>query len=305
MIRQPGLRLRITAAEQFEAAGCYADRVFEFARRWCTHYRDRELPSCRIEVLDAPRQHTGLGVGTQLGLSVGAALHAFENQLCPPPAQLALSVGRGLRSAIGAYGFFEGGFIVERGKLPDEILSPLDARLDLPESWRVVLIFPALGPVTTPTGLSGTSEYRAFATLPAVPRGVTERLTSELRQRMLPAAASGDFDTFAESVYQYGYQAGLCFAPFQRGPYHSAVVELLVRQLRHSGVKGVGQSSWGPTLYAFQPNTERAEELARFLVADLQLKPSQVLITASCNRGARFSHLTDASPAFAQPERSA
>src|SRR5690606_35516145 len=103
----------------------------------------------------------------------------------------------------------------------------------------------------------------------------------------------------AESVYEYGYQAGLCFAPIQRGPYHSVVVELLVRQLRHSGVRGVGQSSWGPTLYAFQPDLEQAEQLAEFLVSELQLQPSQVSITSPCNQGACFSPLPDPSETIA------
>ena len=52
------------------------------------------------------------------------------------PAELAQSVGRGLRSAVGTYGFVHGGMIAERGKLPGEVISPLDARVVLPEDWR-------------------------------------------------------------------------------------------------------------------------------------------------------------------------
>ena len=58
------------------------------------------------------------------------------------PQELALSVGRGLRSAVGTYGFVFGGLIVEQGKLPDEPISPLDCRIDLPEAWRFVLVRP-------------------------------------------------------------------------------------------------------------------------------------------------------------------
>jgi beta-ribofuranosylaminobenzene 5'-phosphate synthase len=295
MIRQPGVKLQARPAERFEVVGCYAERVREFAQFWRIHYDDRELPPCRLQVLEAPRQHTGLGVGTQLGLAVAAMLHAMEGHPCPPPAQLARSVRRGLRSAIGVHGFYGGGLVVERGKLPHEDLSPLDVRIDLPEAWRVVLIFPQVARGKSMGGLSGTSEYRAFATLPAVAPEVTQQLSHELQRHLLPAAAAGDFAAFAESVYRYGYQAGLCFAPVQQGPYHSPDVAKLVDALRRQGVRGVGQSSWGPMLFAFQPDPCGAERLVKLLVQG-KFELSQCLITSPCNRGARFSRLADPTP---------
>ena len=41
------------------------------------------------------------------------------------------------------------------------------------------------------------------------------------------------------------------FAPAQGGPYARPAVESIVRYLESRGPHGVGQSSWGPTLYAF------------------------------------------------------
>jgi beta-ribofuranosylaminobenzene 5'-phosphate synthase len=301
MIRRPGLRLEASPADEFETAGLMAERTCEFARLWQAHYGNRDLPRCRLQVLDAPRQHTGLGVGTQLGLGVAVLLHACGGEPCPPPAQLALSVRRGLRSAIGAYGFCEGGMIVERGKLPHEVLSPLDARIHLPDTWRVVLIFPGAGTARLRDGLSGTSEYRAFATLPAVPPETTRAMTRELRQHLVPAAASGDFERFAESVYRYGRRAGECFAPVQEGAYHSPLVESLVRELRREGVRGVGQSSWGPTLFALQPDQRRAEALAMWLQARWGMEPSQWLITRPCNQGARLARIHQAAMSDPHP----
>ncbi len=293
MIRQPGIQLRGEPADAFRVEGLHRDRVLEFARRWAVHHGSgdqlRPLPSCRLEVVSAPPQHIGLGVGTQLGLGVAAALHAMDGEPCPPPTQLACSVQRGLRSAIGAYGFFQGGFIVERGKLPGETLSPLDVRLDLPENWTIVLIFPAPVLEGPSAGLSGKAEYRAFATLPAVPPEVTRDMARELQYRLLPAVAAEDFDSFAESLYQYGHLAGQCFAPIQEGPYHSPLAAKWVAQLRSRGVRGVGQSSWGPTLFAFQPDPESAQHLAQTLAAEWNLNKSQLLITGPCNQGACFS----------------
>lgn len=293
MIRRPGIQLLGEPADGFTVDGLHRDRVLEFARRWAVYYgsarQPRPLPHCRLEVASAPPQHTGLGVGTQLGLGVAAALHVMEGEPCPPPLQLACSVQRGLRSAIGAYGFFQGGFIVERGKLPHETLSPLDVRLDLPDNWTIVLISPPPVSEGPSVGLSGRAEYRAFATLPAVPPEVTREMTRELQYRLLPAVAAGDFEPFAESLYRYGYLAGRCFAPIQSGPYHSPLAAKWVERLRELGVQGVGQSSWGPTLFAFQPDPESANHLAQTLASEWQLDESQILITGPCNRGASFS----------------
>ena len=51
-------------------------------------------------------------------------------------------------------------------------------------------------------------------------------------------------------MYRFGRRAGLCYAAVQGGPYGSPRVEMLVERIRSFGVAGVGQSSWGPTIYA-------------------------------------------------------
>ena len=70
--------------------------------------------------------------------------------------EAAASVGRGARSAIGAYGFIFGGFILEPGKLEDEALSPLELRAAIPDDWRFVLVCPrtAVGDATAGAALS-------------------------------------------------------------------------------------------------------------------------------------------------------
>ena len=60
----------------------------------------------------------------------------------PIAAGAMLSVGRGLRSAVGTYGFAFGGLIIEQGKAADDALSPLVYRLDVPDDWRFALIQP-------------------------------------------------------------------------------------------------------------------------------------------------------------------
>lgn len=281
MVQRPGLRLRLTPAAAFEAAGPLCSRVAEFARRWARSAALPGPPACRIEVLDAPPQHVGLGTGTQLGLSVAAGLNAACGRGAVSPVELAASVGRGRRSAVGTYGFVHGGFIVERGKNPGETLAPLDFHCDLPERWRFVLVRP-----TGDTGLSGPDECRVFEQLPPVPPQVTARLVDEIRLHLLPAVFDEAFDAFGESLYRFGRTAGKCFAGRQGGPFNGPLLTRLVERLRAMGVAGVGQSSWGPTLFALSADEQSAVELKARLerCAD---EPLEVTIAAPSNTGAQ------------------
>src|SRR5436190_1584320 len=236
MIERPDLKLLLTEAGEFTAVGDSAERAIASARRWAEFHR-LALPSCRIEICKMIPEHAGLGSGTQLGLSVAAGLNAFCGLPSQTPTELALSVGRGLRSAVGTYGFIFGGLIVEQGKLSDEPISPLDCRIDLPDDWRFVLVRPR-----GLAGLAGRDETEAFAALAAVPLQVTEALIAEARDRLVPAAAATDFPAFATSVYRYGRLSGEIFAAWQGGPYNGPVIATLIEEILSRGWQGVGQS---------------------------------------------------------------
>jgi len=141
MIERPELSLSIISAPELSAAGDSAERALASARRWAEFHR-LPPPRCRIEISTMIPRHAGLGSGTQLGLAVAAGLNAFCGLPSQTPQELALSVGRGLRSAVGTYGFVFGGLIVEQGKLPNEPISPLDCRINMPGAWRLFLVRP-------------------------------------------------------------------------------------------------------------------------------------------------------------------
>jgi len=289
MVERPAVHLRIVASQRFEVTGPLAERATEFGRRWSDFCGMSEPPRCRIEIQSAAPQHVGLGVGTQLGLSVAAGLSAYFSLPMPSPAELAISVGRGLRSAVGTYGFAEGGLIVERGKLPSEPIAPLDVRLELPERWRFVLIQPR-----GRCGLWGEEEHNAFDHLPAVPGAVTDELTGEVRQRMLPAAVRSQFDDFSESVYQYGRVSGMCFAEIQGGPYNGRRLTELVEEVRSLGVTGVGQSSWGPMLFAILPDQTAAEGFVARFAERIPADNIELSITRASKQGATISERSPA-----------
>jgi beta-ribofuranosylaminobenzene 5'-phosphate synthase len=289
MIDRPGLGLRIEALEGgtsgeacATAEGPLARRAEAFARRWA-EFHGVTAHHCRITVERAPQEHAGLGTGTQLALAVAAGLNAFCGLPSQTAQELAISVGRGLRSAVGTYGFLFGGLIVEQGKLPGEPISPLDCRIDLPEEWRFVLLRE-----TSASGLAGEDEVAAMASLPAVPPAVTEELIGLVRDGLVPAAATGDFPAFSATLYRYGNLSGQCFAARQGGPYNGPVLTSLVERVRRLGFEGVGQSSWGPTLYVAVATESEAVRLVSLLGDDEADRRLEIEISAPCNCGAQI-----------------
>jgi beta-RFAP synthase len=281
MVDRPGLALSIRPADKLAAEGPLAERALGFARCWAEFHR-LALPQCAIQMEHAPPEHAGLGTGTQLGLAVAAGLNAFHGLPSQTPQELAISVGRGLRSAVGTHGFVLGGLIVEQGKLPGEPISPLDCRIDLPDEWRFVLVQPA-----GLAGLAGDCEAEAIAALPVIAEDVTQALIAEVRDQLVPAAATADFASFAASLYRYGHTAGLLFAARQGGAYNGPVLTAIVELIRKLGFAGVGQSSWGPTLYVATECQAAAERLVHLLSGK---SAGELIVTIACpaNQGARI-----------------
>jgi beta-ribofuranosylaminobenzene 5'-phosphate synthase len=283
MVVQPGVRLQVASAGRFEAVGPLGQRAELVVNHMARVLHWSELPACRIEVVEAAPQHVGLGTGTQLALAVAAGLNAFRGGKPLSPAELAAWSGRAERSAIGTYGFASGGLLVEAGKFPGESISPLEARLAFPATWRFVLTWP-----NDRRGLSGEEERVAFRDLPPVSPATTASLRREVTSEMLPAAESGDFARFSESLYRFGHEAGTCFAPRQGGAFASPRIEELVRTIRQLGVRGVGQSSWGPAVFALVESTDAARDLCNRLREHLG-GDDTLLVVEPNNTGARIT----------------
>jgi beta-RFAP synthase len=214
-------------------------------------------PNFTLHVTEMIPSHAGLGSGTQLALAVGSAFSALAG-LDLSPQEIATRLQRGARSGIGIFTFEQGGAVLDGGPGRGGTLPELICRLPFPSAWRVLLIFDPAS-----SGLAGASEAAAFDQLPDFP----ERETAELRRRItdiaLPALAASDFATFCEQVGYLQAVMGRYFAPLQGGPYTSAVVSDVLGWLGGKGLTGIGQSSWGPTGFAFVPSDAEGEALLR------------------------------------------
>jgi beta-RFAP synthase len=280
MVEPPNVQLAIEPADQFSASGLLAARAERFARSAALAWQLPELPACRIRI-ESPPEHTGLGVGTQLGLSIAAGMRRFLQLPDLAPDALAESVGRGKRSAVGTYGFHLGGLIVDAGKESGQVLGKLSERALVPDDWRFVLISSA-----KERGLSGDTEADAFSRLPPVPGEITQELWRLTEEEVLPAVKRGDCAAFGEAVYHFGRFAGECFAAVQGGPFASDEIGRLIDALREHGVDGVGQSSWGPTVFAIVPHEADARALADWLHTAMRLPRDTIAIARANNVGA-------------------
>lgn len=256
MIDRPRYVLEISASKQLTATGPDADRAQQFALSAFNNCSGLLASPVSIQITEAPPSHTGLGTGTQLALAVASGIQKLSNASSQSVSTLAKTVGRGARSAIGTYGFDSGGMIWETGISSDASLGCLAKRLEFPAEWRVLLIRPE-----HQQGKSGQDEKSAFRSLPPVASEVTERLIHLAEHKILPAAEAEDFSTFSEALFQYGQLAGSCFESVQGGPYASAQIHKLIQHLRKLDISGVGQSSWGPTIFAMCESADKASEL--------------------------------------------
>jgi beta-RFAP synthase len=266
----------VRPAQAWSSEGPLAGRALAFAQRFAE--QTRTCAAHQITVEHAAPEHYGLGTGTQLGLAVARALAASCGREKESAAELAHQVGRGVRSALGIHGFDHGGLLVEAGKTASDRLAPLVARLPFPEDWHVVLVLPRGA-----AGLHGTAERDAFERLAPLETDVLCRL---VLLGLLPAAAERDLAAFGEALYEFNRRVGEAFRPVQGGVYAHPRAEEIVAFVRSQRTCGVGQSSWGPALFAVTADVGQADALAARLRQRFGLRQDEVLFTAAANEGA-------------------
>lgn len=283
MIDQPGYHLRAEPAHEwtYEGPAEVTARLRQFADRFRLHIPD--IPSLRLTVLHAGPSHAGLGSGTQIGLAVARLLSEFARTSDLTVDDLAHSVGRGQRSALGVHGFVHGGFLVEGGKLTDAEVGALAARLEFPVEWRVILVQPPRA-----VGLSGAAEQQAFEALAPMPHTLTTELCRIVLMELLPALTRKHFEEFAHAVGHFSRLVGDYFAPQQGGWFADRRMEALALDLETRGWLGVAQSSWGPTIAIFCPSEAAAEQLIGEVLARPPWSDCQTRIVSGLNHGAEL-----------------
>jgi beta-RFAP synthase len=290
-IAEPRAVVEVERADDFRADGPDADRAAEFARRFLEHHR-LDAPA-HVHVRRAIPAHVGLGSGTQLALAVAAGL-ASLHELPSDVRGLMAAVGRGERSGVGAWTFERGGLVVDGGRSTNGRarvgLAPLLTRHALPSGWRLVVAVPEAR-----AGLAGSSEREAFARLPAPPAELVHRMSHLVLLGILPAVVERDIVAFGRALSELQRLVGESFAPVQGTVWAGPESAELIRRFAEAGAAGLGQSSWGPTVYAVVDGGSAARDLADRAL-EWMAGRGHVFETGFDNRGARITRLAGVAP---------
>ncbi len=229
-----------------------------------------------LEIEEAIPAHAGLGSGTQLALGVGIAVCRYHG-LDVGPKDVARLLDRGARSGIGLGAFERGGVLLDGGRGAGDEPPPIISRLPFPEAWRVLLVFDRRR-----AGVHGGAEAEAFRDLAPFPADSAAHLCRLTLMAALPALAEGDLDRFGGAITEMQQVIGDYFAPSQGGRFASAAVAEVLDWLQAEEIRGVGQSSWGPTGFALIGSQGEA---GRLLTAARELWPTETGLDFDLRRG--------------------
>lgn len=278
-VDQPSTRLTLAPATVDSITGLEQARArraidalrhqFEIVGRYHLHI-DAAIPA-----------HTGLGSGTQLSIAIATALAKLEG-IADSPRVLGEKLNRGARSAIGIGAFERGGFIVDGGRGALDAAPPILVQHDFPPEWRAILVFDP-----NDVGVHGNTETTAFDRLPPLPASSVGEVCRLVLMRLLPGLVERDLPSFGAALTEIQEIVGRHFAPAQGGGiWTSDAVCDITTALKAAGAHGIGQSSWGPTGFAFADSQLAAERLYHSLVEDAKARGVTLQIVKGRNAGA-------------------
>lgn len=280
-IDAPATRLALAPAETTRASGPDAERGRALLETAVAALAPGKHYLLTIEEAIPP--HSGLGSGTQLALAIAAALRRLEGLPENVAADAAL-LQRGARSGLGAGLFARGGLVVDGGRGAGTTTPPVVARLAFPKDWRILLVSDPAA-----IGLHGAKERQAFAELPPFSETDAGSLCRLVLMQALPAAAEADFSAFGAAITAIQAIVGDYFAPAQGGRrFTSAAVESLLGRLAAAGATGLGQTSWGPTGFAFAPDAAQARRLEALARPEAEARGLSLTVVAGTGQGARI-----------------
>ena len=289
-----GLKTSITfnAASQLRVTGPENERV-----RGYLQVMQRALDienTCHVRIDEVVPAHAGLGSGTQIALAVAAGVRRFHGLPLDVRGD-AIRLERGARSGVGIGLFDHGGLVVDGGRGPLTTAAPVVSRMPFPEQWRILVV---LDPHRQ--GVHGPDEREVFSKLAPSSDGQAAHLCRLVLKKALPALAERDIAGFGSAINEMQVLLGDYFAAIQGGSrFSSPDVAAALAALEDEGAYGIGQSSWGPTGFAFAPSAEEANRLVESIYRQPRCRDLDIRTVAGLNRGAHIVSHVEAD----EPER--
>jgi beta-ribofuranosylaminobenzene 5'-phosphate synthase len=250
--------------------------------------------SCHVRIDEVVPAHAGLGSGTQIALAVAAGVRRLHGLPLDVRGD-AIRLERGARSGVGIGLFDQGGLVVDGGRGPLTTAAPLVSRMPFPEQWRILVV---LDPHRQ--GVHGPDEREMFSKLAPSSDGEAAHLCRLVLMKALPALAECDIASFGSAIKEMQALLGDYFAAIQGGSrFSSPDVAAALAALEDEGAYGIGQSSWGPTGFAFAPSAEEANRLIDSIYRHPRGRDLDIRTVAGLNRGAHIVSHVEAD----EPER--
>lgn len=234
-LEHPGYSITAAPSSTFSVSGPQAARLKITVERYCAAV-DTPVPSESFVIEAAIPPHVGLGSGTQLALAAGRLVDRLCGKL-HSVSQTARVLGRGTRSLVGTRLFEHGGLVYDPGSAGDLQRHPI------PADWRFVLVS-----ADGEAGPAGTREKHLFAKL-SQSEHLNLRGHTLVEGELLPALADSDLASFGEAVSHLDEVVADAFGSLQGGRFYHEELNFIADVLSKAGCVGVGQSSWGPTMY--------------------------------------------------------
>jgi len=262
------------------------------------HFKENyNVQGIDIRVEETIPGHAGLGSGTQLAMAFGQAINLLYDLNLTIP-EIGRIAQRGGTSGIGCAAFETGGFLADGGHRfggPDgkQVFAPSAASTGftappiifnskLPSNWRIVLVLPTLGLMT-----HGDEERALFLKHCPTPAEEAAQAARLAFLKVLPAIMEADLESFGaglEAMQRLGFKR------IQIARQNEAV-RAIIDRMRQLGLRGVGMSSWGPTLFGFSDSGPDADqEIVQALGAFGDgVGGARVILTSAAKHGATWS----------------
>ena len=209
-------------------------------------------PNFFLNIEKLSPQHIGLGSGTQLALSIGTAVSNLNN-LNLNIEKIGKILNRSYRSEVGLINFKYGGFLIDL-KIKNKFFTNID-KVFFPEDWKIILI------KDLKQGLHGKNEIDAFKKTKKFPKINNIRLTDLVLLKIYPSLIENNFNEFSKTITKLQNIMGNYFNVLQGGRFSSPAVSSVLSFLEKENILGYGQTSWGPSGFAFFPNIKKAEQM--------------------------------------------
>ncbi len=274
-INEPRFTLEARTAPRVHVEGDPHGRVEPLLRDLLRHFSLDQGVSIRCR--ETVPAHVGLGSGTQLSLAVASAVVRLFN-LDVTVTELARITGRGRRSGIGVSVFAQGGFVLDSGRGQSGSIPTVLFRHPFPEEWRFVVVIPKVSET-----FHGNREEEAFDRLTAPPQAEVGEVCRLVLMQLLPSLIEKDVELFGQALTTIQKTVGGWFAPIQGGTYAAEFSGEILELLTTEGAAGVGQSSWGPTLYGLVGGPDGARHLKEQLRRKLEGRVKAMIFTTGAN----------------------